>query len=67
MTVSAVTEPARYAVGDIVVVMPAHLDPTVNLHERLLIFGDGTVTEWLIDLRRVGPLLADPLPLEVLD
>jgi D-serine deaminase-like pyridoxal phosphate-dependent protein len=52
------TEPDRFAVGDVVLVLPAHLDPTVNLHERLLVFEGTSVTEWPIDLRREGPLLA---------
>jgi hypothetical protein len=38
-------------------VLPAHLDPTVNLHERLLVVDNGSVSEWPIDLRRTGPLL----------
>jgi D-serine deaminase-like pyridoxal phosphate-dependent protein len=52
------TEPDRFAIGDVVLVLPAHLDPTVNLHERLLVFEGKSVTEWPIDLRRTGPLLA---------
>jgi D-serine deaminase-like pyridoxal phosphate-dependent protein len=55
------TEPGRFTIGDVVLVVPAHLDPTVNLHERLLVFEEGkSVTEWPIDLRRTGPLLPGP-------
>jgi D-serine deaminase-like pyridoxal phosphate-dependent protein len=57
------TEPGRFSVGDVVLVLPAHLDPTVNLHERLLVFDGQSVTEWPIDLRRTGPLLSTALPL----
>jgi D-serine deaminase-like pyridoxal phosphate-dependent protein len=51
------TEPGRFEIGDVLLVLPAHLDPTVNLHERLLVFEDKNVMEWPIDLRRTGPLL----------
>jgi D-serine deaminase-like pyridoxal phosphate-dependent protein len=55
------TEPGRFTIGDVVLVLPAHLDPTVNLHERLVAFGKGKdVVEWRIDLRRTGPLLSAP-------
>jgi D-serine deaminase-like pyridoxal phosphate-dependent protein len=52
-----VTAPGGIEVGDVVLVLPAHLDPTVNLHERLLVVDGGSVSEWPIDLRRTGPLL----------
>ncbi|MHB8692619.1 MAG: alanine racemase [Solirubrobacteraceae bacterium] len=52
------TELGRFEIGDVVLVLPAHLDPTVNLHERLLVFEGQTVIEWPIDLRRTGPLLS---------
>jgi hypothetical protein len=52
------TEPGQFTIGDVVLVLPAHLDPTMNLHERLLLFDGQGVTEWPIDLRRTGPLLS---------
>jgi D-serine deaminase-like pyridoxal phosphate-dependent protein len=52
-----VTAPGGIEVGEVVLVLPAHLDPTVNLHERFLVVDGGCVSEWPIDLRRIGPLL----------
>lgn len=43
-------EPAR--VGDHVLVVPAHIDPTVALHERMHLVRDGEVLDtWPVDLR----------------
>jgi D-serine deaminase-like pyridoxal phosphate-dependent protein len=43
---------ARVAVGDRVRVWPAHVDPTVALHERLhLVMGEEIVDVWAVDLR----------------
>jgi D-serine deaminase-like pyridoxal phosphate-dependent protein len=40
------------AVGDRVRVLPAHVDPTVALHERMLVVeGDEVVDVWDVDLR----------------
>jgi D-serine deaminase-like pyridoxal phosphate-dependent protein len=40
------------AVGDRVRVLPAHVDPTVALHERMLVVdGDEVVETWDVDLR----------------
>ena len=40
------------AVGDRVMVTPAHVDPTMALHERAwLTRGDDVIDEWAIDLR----------------
>ena len=44
------------AVGDRITVLPAYVDPTVALHERLLVVDDVTpdaevVDEWPVDLR----------------
>jgi D-serine deaminase-like pyridoxal phosphate-dependent protein len=40
------------AVGDLIRVMPAHVDPTVAYHERMHIVRDGEVLEtWEVDLR----------------
>jgi D-serine deaminase-like pyridoxal phosphate-dependent protein len=55
--VCSVSESASLEVGDVVLVIPSHLDPTVNLHERMLVFEGDDVVEWPIDLRRTGPLI----------
>jgi D-serine deaminase-like pyridoxal phosphate-dependent protein len=55
--VCSVEESGTFEVGDVVLVIPAHLDPTVNLHERILVFESDDVVEWPIDLRRTGPLM----------
>jgi D-serine deaminase-like pyridoxal phosphate-dependent protein len=40
------------AVGDLVRAAPAHVDPTVALHERMhLVDGDDVVETWEVDLR----------------
>jgi D-serine deaminase-like pyridoxal phosphate-dependent protein len=39
-------------IGDQVLLLPAHLDPTMNLHPRLFLIEHGSVVgEWRIDLR----------------
>ena len=46
----APSEPLR--VGDRVRVVPAHVDPTVTLHERLhVVRGDEVLDTWAVDLR----------------
>ena len=41
------------AVGDTVLVVPGHIDPTINLHGSLFVFTTSeTVEEWPIDGRR---------------
>jgi D-threonine aldolase len=47
------TRPDRpVAVGDKVRVLPAHVDPTVAMHERMLVVdGDDVVETWAVDLR----------------
>jgi D-serine deaminase-like pyridoxal phosphate-dependent protein len=50
-----VTVPANHplAVGDKVLVVPAHIDPTINLYSTLYVFdGEGDVQEWPVDGRR---------------
>ena len=50
-TFSAV-EDAAFAVGDLVRALPAHVDPTVALHERMhLVDGDEVLETWPVDLR----------------
>jgi D-serine deaminase-like pyridoxal phosphate-dependent protein len=40
------------SIGDRVRVLPAHIDPTVALHERMYVVdGDEVVDEWAVDLR----------------
>jgi D-serine deaminase-like pyridoxal phosphate-dependent protein len=40
-------------VGDAVLLIPAHVDPTVNLHAALhAVEDDGTVHRWPVDARR---------------
>ena len=51
-TTYAPDEPRSVRVGDRVRVLPAHVDPTVALHERLhLVDGDEVVQTWPVDLR----------------
>jgi len=41
------------AVGDAILLVPAHVDPTVNLHAALhMVAADGTVEAWAVDGRR---------------
>jgi D-serine deaminase-like pyridoxal phosphate-dependent protein len=43
---------ARFEVGDLVRALPAHVDPTVALHERMHLVEDDRVVEtWEVDLR----------------
>jgi D-threonine aldolase len=43
---------ADVALGDRVRVLPAHIDPTIALHERMYVVdGDAVVDEWAVDLR----------------
>jgi D-serine deaminase-like pyridoxal phosphate-dependent protein len=40
------------AVGDRVRVLPAHVDPTIAMHERMhLVRGDEVLDSWAVDLR----------------
>lgn len=45
-------------VGDVVLVEPAHLDPTVNLYDRLHVWdaSSGALEEWPVDARRTLPV-----------
>jgi D-serine deaminase-like pyridoxal phosphate-dependent protein len=46
------TDGAAFAVGDLVRAAPAHVDPTVALHERMHLVEGGEVLEtWPVDLR----------------
>ncbi|HEU0101892.1 MAG TPA: alanine racemase, partial [Mycobacteriales bacterium] len=46
-------EPGAVRVGDLVRVVPAHVDPTVALHDRMHLVGDGdeVLETWDVDLR----------------
>ncbi|HZZ45696.1 MAG TPA: alanine racemase [Pseudonocardia sp.] len=45
-------EPGSVAVGDLIRVLPAHVDPTVALHEALhLVDGGRILSRWAVDLR----------------
>ena len=51
-TTFAPDEPRSVRVGNRVRVLPAHVDPTVALHERMhLVDGDEVVETWPVDLR----------------
>ena len=39
-------------IGASVLLLPSHLDPTVNLHRRLFVIDEGSVVdEWRLDVR----------------
>lgn len=43
------------SVGDLVRVLPAHVDPTVAMHEAMyLVRGDEILERWPVDLREIG-------------
>jgi D-serine deaminase-like pyridoxal phosphate-dependent protein len=43
---------ASFAVGDLVRALPAHVDPTVAMHERMhIVDGDEVVDTYEVDLR----------------
>jgi D-serine deaminase-like pyridoxal phosphate-dependent protein len=43
---------AQFAIGDLVRALPAHVDPTVALHERMhLVDGEQVLETWPVDLR----------------
>jgi D-serine deaminase-like pyridoxal phosphate-dependent protein len=51
----AVADGMKLAIGDVILVAPSHLDPTVNLHDVLFV-GDADSNEverWPVDARRV--------------
>jgi len=51
-TTFAAEEGSSFAVGDLVRALPAHIDPTVALHERMhLVDGDDVLETWPVDLR----------------
>jgi D-serine deaminase-like pyridoxal phosphate-dependent protein len=45
---------ADLAVGDRITLIPAHVDPTVNLHDVLFVVDDGAVDPWPVDGRRTN-------------
>lgn len=48
------------AVGDKVLLIPAHVDPAVNLYDRLFAWNGTELTEWLVDGRRHYRLGREP-------
>ena len=51
-TTFAAEEGSSFVVGDLVRALPAHIDPTVALHERMhLVDGDDVLETWPVDLR----------------
>ena len=51
-TTFAAEEGSAFAVGDRIRALPAHVDPTVALHERMfLVDGEEVLEEWAVDLR----------------
>jgi D-serine deaminase-like pyridoxal phosphate-dependent protein len=51
-TTFAPDEPRSVRVGDRVRVLPAHVDPTVALHQRMhLVDGEDILETWPVDLR----------------
>ena len=52
-TATLTTEAGGLAVGDQMLLVPAHVDPTVNLHAALhVVAPDGSVAAWPVDARR---------------
>ncbi len=49
----ALDRTANLDVGDRVLLVPSHLDPTVNLHDVLLVESHGDLAVWRIDGRRM--------------
>ena len=50
--VSLAADQRGLAVGDKVLLIPAHVDPAVNLHDRLFAWSGSEITEWEVDGRR---------------
>jgi D-serine deaminase-like pyridoxal phosphate-dependent protein len=57
----AVAPGVRLEVGDKVLLIPSHVDPTVNLHDALFVYDGSALARWPVDGRRVTTL---PLPPE---
>jgi D-serine deaminase-like pyridoxal phosphate-dependent protein len=52
----AVTRGAAPAVGDKILLIPGHIDPTVNLHDALFIYNGEGLERWPVDGRRTTTL-----------
>jgi D-serine deaminase-like pyridoxal phosphate-dependent protein len=49
----AIAHDTQLAIGDVVALIPSHLDPTINLHAALFIFDPSTgIERWPVDGRR---------------
>jgi D-serine deaminase-like pyridoxal phosphate-dependent protein len=52
-------EPAELAIGERLLLIPSHIDPTINLHDRLFVWHpDAGMTSWPVDGRRIFDLNA---------
>jgi D-serine deaminase-like pyridoxal phosphate-dependent protein len=47
-------------VGDKVLLIPSHVDPTVNLHDALFVYDGSALARWPVDGRRVTALPPPP-------
>ena len=52
----AIAADSNIAVGDKVILIPSHVDPTVNLHDMLHVFDGEQLARWPVDGRRVTRL-----------
>jgi D-serine deaminase-like pyridoxal phosphate-dependent protein len=52
----AVTPGADPAIGDKILLIPGHIDPTVNLHDALFIYDGEALERWPVDGRRTTTL-----------
>ena len=56
----AVAPGTKLEVGDKVLLIPSHVDPTVNLHDALFVYDGGSLARWPVDGRRVTALPPPP-------
>ncbi len=56
----AVAPGAGPQVGDKVLLLPSHIDPTVNLHDALFVYDGRELERWPVDGRRVTALAVPP-------
>jgi 3-hydroxy-D-aspartate aldolase len=56
----AVAPGAGPEVGDKVILLPSHIDPTVNLHDALFVYDGQGIERWPVDGRRVTTLSGSP-------
>jgi len=58
----AVAPGIRLEVGDKVLLVPSHVDPTLNLHDALFAWDGAELARWPVDGRRVTPQPGDHAP-----